>query len=155
MTQGKKNQAMIDQLKSRESLSKSTTSFMQLLARATHLRARSVSPDAVTSPNTLYEGIYTSQDHGVLTIAEAGRTLLFNLVESSEMPEGLSGTLTHMRRRSLLGHVFGVVEIPLLGYRDYVNPVMVFEFLVDKSVCVGLKATFDTENPAVLFTRRV
>ncbi|KAJ3399084.1 hypothetical protein HDU80_008294 [Chytriomyces hyalinus] len=116
-------------------------------------------PSPPTLPLDAYQGIYTNPVHGTITLFEAGTTLHFDMASSSSSSNNNND---NQDLHGIIGpwhaNTFAVFEVPLLGYKDYESPVMMFDFFLtpDARTVVGFRAAFLGDNGTVmLFERKV
>ncbi|KAJ3230024.1 hypothetical protein HDU81_004817 [Chytriomyces hyalinus] len=111
----------------------------------------------ILSPPTLpldaYQGIFHNPIHGTITLFEAGTTLHFDMTSTTpNNNQELHGIIGPWH-----ANTFAVFEVPLLGYKDYKQPVMMFEFFLaaDGASVAGFRAFLGDCGTVMLFERRV
>ncbi|KAJ3010475.1 UNVERIFIED_CONTAM: hypothetical protein HDU68_002119 [Siphonaria sp. JEL0065] len=111
-----------------------------------------------------FQGKFHNPDYGTITIYEAGNTLLFDLASTCEHPdlEGVLGPYSDVAVTSsgsslASDTLFAVFEIPLLEYKDYENPILKFDFVVDsdRNGVVGFQANLDDETKKKAYFERI
>ncbi|KAI8827937.1 hypothetical protein BJ741DRAFT_627882 [Chytriomyces cf. hyalinus JEL632] len=112
----------------------------------------------ILSPPTLpldaYQGIFQNPVHGTITLFEAGTTLHFDMVSTTNDDDNqdLHGIIGPWH-----ANTFAVFEVPLLGYKDYESPVMMFEFFLSPDGCRvdGFRAFLGDDVTVMVFERKV
>ncbi|KAJ3014519.1 UNVERIFIED_CONTAM: hypothetical protein HDU68_000241 [Siphonaria sp. JEL0065] len=102
-------------------------------------------------PLSCYQGIFRNPEHGVITTFEAGSTsLLFDLKAAVPTNPDLAGVICPWKNDTM-----AVCELPLLDYKNYTDPVMMFEFDVDQElgIVVGFHFNLDEGAPPVQFIK--
>ncbi|KAJ3226795.1 hypothetical protein HDU78_010180, partial [Chytriomyces hyalinus] len=118
-------------------------------------------PTPPTLPLDAYQGIFTNPVHGTITLFEAGTTLHFDMASSSTSTSTSDNNNDNNQDlHGIIGpwhaNTFAVFEVPLLGYKDYESPVMMFEFFLtpDGRRVDGFRAFLGDNGTVMLFERK-
>ncbi|KAJ3244559.1 hypothetical protein HDU78_010767 [Chytriomyces hyalinus] len=105
-----------------------------------------------TLPLDAFQGIYQNPLHGTITIFEAGTTLHFDMSSDNPDNQDLYGIIGPWH-----ANTFAVFEVPLLGYKDYESPVMMFDFFLtpEGKTVAGFRAFLGDNATVMVFEKSV
>ncbi|KAJ3073612.1 hypothetical protein HDU98_001085 [Podochytrium sp. JEL0797] len=105
---------------------KSKTLLTPLSAEINHAVSRLCGTNHL--PLSFFQGVFSNSEYGSMIIFHQENRLFFDLKASGGNPD-LAGVLGRWKDSNTILAVF---ELPLLGYKDYTNPQLFFEFVVDE-----------------------